>query len=393
MTLSSGGPLQGGRRPAMIPPMRIALVTRALIRAGAERQLVLLAKELADRGHQVTVMVLYAGGALEAELLDASIPVVTASRSRRTRVIAPLNLARALRRFRPNVVYSFLTLPNIVAAASRPFTRRAPVVMGIRGERPERQTIDWRVRNLYRLEARFARSAAAVITNSDAAARWITARGCSPDRISVVANGIDVTNIGYDSERRNEWRTRWGMDEASVVVGRVGGLRPIKAYPTFLGACAIVARERPDARFVCVGDGSQDYREELALLADRLGLADRLVWAGEIGDVSGVLSAFDVAVSCSVSESFPNVVAEAMACGVASVVTDVGESRGIVGDTGAVVPPGDDVALARAITEAIDVAGEEEAVARHQRRERIVDHFSVAVMVDATEQVLAGASR
>src|SRR5207248_7569408 len=97
---------------------------------------------------------------------------------------------------------------------------------------------------------------------------------------------------------------------------------------------------QPDARFVLAGDGPAAYREELGTLANSLGLADRLAWAGEIRDVKAAYNAFDIAtLSSAFGEGFPNVVGEAMACGIPVVATDVGDVRLITGELGEVVPP------------------------------------------------------
>src|ERR1700748_2779488 len=105
-----------------------------------------------------------------------------------------------------------------------------------------------------------------------------------------------------------------------------------------LKAAAMVAAERPDVRFVCVGHGKESYLQELKQLSRTLGLENKVHWIQAKSDVREVYNAIDVFCSSSLSEGFPNVIGEAMACARHCVVTNVGDSALVVGDTGVVVP-------------------------------------------------------
>ena len=141
-------------------------------------------------------------------------------------------------------------------------------------------------------------------------------------------------------------------------------------------------------RFVCVGDGTDGYRDELERLGRSLGLGDRVVWAPAQSDMRAVYNALDVFCSSSAGEAFPNVIAEAMACGIPAVVTDVGDSAFILGRPQLVVPPGEPDALAERL--AFLLARDDATLAeiRAESRDRIVTHFSVPRLIDSTEEAL-----
>jgi glycosyltransferase involved in cell wall biosynthesis len=102
-----------------------------------------------------------------------------------------------------------------------------------------------------------------------------------------------------------------------------------------------------------------------------------------------VYGALDVAtLTSSFGEGFPNVVAEAMACGLPCVVTNVGDAALILGDLGWVVPPRSPSALAKAWSAAL--AQERRPEIRRRRRRRIEENYSLERMIDETEQSLAG---
>jgi len=172
------------------------------------------------------------------------------------------------------------------------------------------------------------------------------------------------------------------------VIGLVGRFDAKKDHGTFLHAAAIAARERDALRFVCVGDGPAADRRGLEALAQGLGLGDRVVWVGFRRDMSAVYGALDVAtLTSSFGEGFPNVVAEAMACGVPCVATDVGDAAFILGDLGRVVPPRNPRALADRWMAAL--ARESTAGIRSQGRRRIEENFGLELMIDRTEHALA----
>src|SRR5262249_56842744 len=124
-------------------------------------------------------------------------------------------------------------------------------------------------------------------------------------------------------------------------VGGGGGFDGRRVHAYCLRGAASFAPNHPDPLLVCVGGGPPAYAEELKALANSLGLAHRVVWAGEVNDVKAAYNSFNIAtLSSSFGEGFPNAVGEAMACGTPVVATDIGDARWIIGEFGEVVPPG-----------------------------------------------------
>jgi glycosyltransferase involved in cell wall biosynthesis len=133
-----------------------------------------------------------------------------------------------------------------------------------------------------------------------------------------------------------------------------------------------------------VGHGPDIYKSYLKDLANKIGLNKKLLWIGTRADMPDIYNSLDLLVSASIfGEGFPNVIAEAMSCGVPCVATDVGDSRLIVGDTGFIVPPKEPGLLAEKLVEMI------ERIRKHGHdsaatRQRIVDNYSISSMIDNT---------
>jgi glycosyltransferase involved in cell wall biosynthesis len=368
---------------------KIVFLVRSLNVGGAERQLVALASGLRRENWRVKVFTFYGGGELEAELIEQGIPVRTMNKSGRWDLLGFAGrLLRALRRERPDVVHSYLVAPNIVSALLKPLLRGARIVWGVRASDMVFRRYGVVASAAFVASCWLSRFADLIICNSTSGMQFHQARGYPPTRMIVVENGIDLARFAPDPAARRALRTEWGVPEDAILVGLVARLDPIKDHPTFIRAAGQVARDDPSVRFVCIGGGPGQYRDTLARLADDVGLAQRLDWAGQVADVAPAYSALDVAVSSSTGEGFPNVVLEAMACGVQCVVTDVGDSAFIVGDTGWVCRPSDPQDLARAIRSA--VASNRALEGRGARaRDRVTNQFSDERLITTTAGHLA----
>lgn len=369
---------------------RLVLIARKLDVGGAERQMVLLAKSLKALGRDIHVVAFYEGGAFDGELVAAGIPVHYLGKKNRWDVLGFLaRFSRTVSRLEPAVVYSFLDLPNILAALFHRVTGRPRLIWSIRAAGMEKQHYDWLTRFIPWVEARLSARAFRVIANSQAGAAWARGRGFPADRIAVVENGIDTGRFCPDPAARDRVRRDWKVGDSEILVGLVGRLDPVKDHPNFLRACARLAQSRSRLRFVCIGSGPAGYRDELAALAEDLGIGPQLIWGGECQDMASAYNALELICSTSVFEGFSNVVCEAMACGVPCVVTDVGDSARIVGNCGEVVVPRDPSQLALALGKMLDRLDREPDL-RQRVRVKIEKEFSVESMVTRTENILWG---
>lgn len=355
-------------------------------RGGAERQVVTLAAALRAQGHEPVVALFYAGGPLQAELEAAGVRVVPLEKRGRWDLFGFLRrLVALVRRERPDCLHPYLGIPNMLCVLGKPFWPQTPVVWGLRMSYMDMARYDRFQQITYRIEPLLAHLADRIICNSEAGRTLALAQGYPEARTVVVANGIDVHRFRPDAGRRAASRAAWGIGSDVLLVGIVGRLDPMKDHPTFLRAAALVVQATVGVSFVIVGDGSEEARVRLRSLSDDLELGQRLLWKPAQSDVEAVYPALDLLVSSSRGEGFPNVVGEAMACGVPCAVTDVGDSAQIVGETGATAPAEDPAALARAILTQLGRRSPELAQAA---RARIVELYSVETLVAHTLRVL-----
>ena len=370
--------------------MKIAFLIRCLDYGGAERQLVALAKGLSRQGHAVSVATFYAGGSLEKDLREAGVAVIPLNKKSRWDVLGFTGrLVKVMREQRPDVLHGYLGAPNILTVILKLVVPRLRTVWGIRASNMDLDRYDWTARLAYRVERLLSRFADLIIVNSRAGFDYAVAQGFPQERMIVIPNGIDTERFRPDRNSGLELRSEWGVREKELLVGVVARLDPMKDHPTFLKAASLLAEERADVRFVCVGDGPDDCQRELRGLGRQLGLTDKINWAAGRDDMPAVYNALDILVSSSsFGEGFSNVIGEAMACSVPCVVTDVGDSALIVGDNGDVVPPADVEAMKAAISKVADRIRAAD-YSRECNRQRIVDRFSVIELEARTEAALS----
>jgi glycosyltransferase involved in cell wall biosynthesis len=369
--------------------MKILFFIRSLVVGGSQRQLVLLAGGLARRGHNVVTAVFYTGGEIDVARADSGMRVVALDKSRRWDAVGPLaRLRRLMLAEQPDVIYAFQPTQAVLATLVRPWRLPARLVFGVRASETDSRHYGFLSALASRLEGLLSHRADLIIANSQAGRADAIDRGLPENRIAVIPNGIDTCAMRPDAAAGLARRRAWGIAENAFVIGCVARLDPMKDHAGLLAAAAHFLRSDPDAVLVCVGDGPAAYRDRLVALAQSLGVAGRVIWAGELGNVGMAYNAFDIATLASAfGEGFPNVVGEAMACGVPVVATDVGDARAIVGRLGEVVAPRQPEQLSAGWERLRRRLALEPGLREATRRSMVVN-FGVETMVGRTEDLL-----
>ena len=337
-------------------PLRI-LYPASLYPGGAERQMLLLAARLPADRFRVSFILLGGDTPLADEARAAGARVHVLGAPRRAGQPVPLFAARVAsrivryallcRRERYDIVDAWLYHGYGLAGLTRPVSRVPVLVSGRRSLSgfKERFGLPERV-----VDALARRMSDVFVANSQAVADDVARReGVARDRIRVIHNGVELPPP-IDAETRVAVRAGWGVPPGAPLIGVVGTFKPGKGQDRVVRALPAILDAVPETRLVLLGDGPR--RGDALALAASLGLGDRVVAPGHVPDARPLYGAFDVLASASDAEGLPNVVLEAAAAGLGIAATDAGGTREIIldGETGRLVPVGDDEALAQAIT-------------------------------------------
>ena len=356
---------------------------------GSERQAVQLARLLKESGrYDVSLACLDGGGSLRDEAEQIGLGEIAeyklTSFYDRNMVMQLRRFARYLRQREINIVHTHDFYTNVFGMAAARLAR-VPVRIASR-----RETMGWRTDAQKFVERLSYRMAHSIVANAEAVRGQLIKEGVRSEKIVTIYNGLDMERI----------KPRPGLSRARMLasfdlpnqgnhrfVTIVANLRhPVKDHPTFLRAASRVHSSSPYARFVVAGEG--ELIRPMRELASDLGLERVTHFIGRCERVAELLAVSDVCVLSSKAEGFSNSILEYMAAARPAVVTDVGGAREAVedGETGYVVPAGDDKAMAERITSLLNNAVEARAMG-DKARKRIEEKFSCHAQLERGESL------
>ncbi|MBF0613990.1 MAG: glycosyltransferase [Magnetococcales bacterium] len=360
--------------------IRLVLVITGLKTGGAEIMLLKLIQHLDRTRFEPTVISLTDEGDVGAKLRETGVAVYSVGM--RPNLLSSVSLYRLIALFRqikPDIVHTWMYHADLVGGV-------AARLSGVRH-------IAWCLRNSDLSAGRSKRTTRAVMRICALLSAWLPDRivscskrgsdvhvqvGYRADKMHVIPNGFELERFVPDEKCRVSVRLELNLSPQTPLVGLMARNHPQKNHFGFIEAAALVHRAIPDVHFVLAGTGIDHGHRELMQLIEHHELEAHMHLLGRREDMPRLIAALDVlASSSSFGEAFPNVLGEAMACGVPCVVTDVGDSSTIVGDTGRVVQSGDMVGLAQQLVELLQGPAEYRQSLGRRARDRVQELFDI----------------
>lgn len=357
-------------------------IITGLSTGGAERALYnVLAGGLGQK-FETTVLSLRDEGSMGGLIRDLGVPVH--SLYMRQSIPTPVTVTRLrkiVREIRPDLIQGWMYHGNLAASvAARLALGRPAVAWNVRQSLYELKTEKPITRQVIRANRLWSGKTNAIIYNSCLSRSQHETFGFQGSRAMVIPNGFDPDLFLAHPETGTAVRNELGMPDDVVVVGHVARFHPMKDHASFLRAAVRVTQENPATRFLLVG---REVSLSNPALADIVPpeLLGRFVFTGERSDVQRLMQAMDIFCLSSRSEAFPNVLGEAMACGVPCVTTNVGDSADIVGDSGIVVPPANSQALVSGLQMMARKSQKERRALGRVARERVQTRYGLDSVV------------
>ena len=370
--------------------IRIMHVITGLGTGGAETMLHKLVAGMDRSRFENRVVSMTGKGVLGPRISEEGIDVMSLDMSPGTPDPKGLwRLWREMRKRPPQIVQTWLYHADLLGLVAAQLARVPNVCWNLRcsymGEDYYRGMSGLVLRTLARLSTR----PDAVLVNSETGRRLHEDLGYRPGRWVTIPNGFDLDRFRPDVDARSRVRAELGVRDNCILIGLIARLDPVKGHDTFLKAAKLIGKELPHVEFVLVCADCVPGNSILAELVPSE-IVDRLHLLGERLDIPDVTAALDIATCTSIGEGFPNVVGEAMACGVPCVVSNVGDCATVVADTERVVPPSSPEALASAALLLARMDASERRKLGRAARWRINEFYSLDQIIAQYETLYAG---
>lgn len=241
---------------------------------------------------------------------------------------------------------------------------------------------------IIRLGAKFSSYPDRIIYNSNVSEQKHKLLGYNNKNKNIIPNGFNYEQFKPFDHAKSKLRHSLGLKKDTLIIGLVARYHIMKDHVAFLHSAGKLNKIYPEIHFVLVGQGVDENNHLLIELIEDLKITKNVHLLGMRIDMEEITAGLDIACSSSAwGESFSNAIGEAMACGKPCVVTDVGDSAWIVGETGIVVKPGDGKALTDAMITLIKMSSEERLELGKLARNRIIKNFSMNIVVKQYEDL------
>lgn len=371
-----------GRRPSL----RVAFVITGLSTGGAE---VMLERLLYALSPSVVPLVisLSTAGEIGPRLRAHGIEVIALGmRPGLPSPAAVWRLARLLRRFRAEVVHTWMYHADLVGGIAARLAGIRAVMWGVHQSNLDpalnKRTTLW----VMKLCAKVSSWLPACIACVAYRARDVhVAAGYAAARFVVIPNGFDLTHFRADGHARASVRAELGLGADVPLAGMISRFDPQKNHRGFVEALAALRERVPGVRALLAGSGVDTSNGALLRWMDEAGVRDACHLLGRRDDMPRLMAALDLLLLPSLGEAFPNVVGEAMACGVPCAVTDVGDAAEMVGALGRVVASGDMAGLAAAAADLLMLPAERREALAQALQADVRRRYDIGVVADRYE--------
>lgn len=346
---------------------------------GAETMLYKLLSKLShDTQSQHLVLSLIKPGPYKEKITDLGVDVISLNMQGISSLPSAVwSLLKTVKEIQPDVVQGWMYHGNLFASISQlALPKTVKVIWNVRHSLYDFSKETTATKWLIKFSAKISGFCDQILYNSSISRVQHEQAGFASRVGKVIPNGFDTETFRPNVQSRVEIRTELKISDRAKVIAHIGRFHPAKNHVGFIRAVTPALEKSNHVEVVMVGLEVDQNNDQITSLIPPA-LRDRFHLLGLRRDIPEIMAASDMLVMSSDTEGFPNVIGEAMSCGLPVVTTDAGESRIVVGDTGMVVPIGDMDALSEGILSVIALDQEVFEELRVKSRQQVILYYSL----------------
>lgn len=300
-------------------------------------------------------------------------------------------LMKLLRSLKPNIIQTWLIHADLVGGLVSRLLGFKNIIWNIRySEIQKKNQVKLTKLLIVKIMARLSYIVPrSIVIVSKKAQKIYASEGYDKKKFHFIPNGYDLKILKNNYLQKIEFKQTLKTNKKIPIIGNISRFHPKKDHNNLIKALSILKSK--NINFFCVLFGTNVDKNNTELVSEikNLGLNRNVRLFGQNDNVVKIFNGIDLFVqSSSYGEGFPNVVAESMACKTPCVVTNVGDSSFILGDTGWIVPPNNPFKLAKSIQTAFNEIGKKKWIIRGDRsRSRIKKNFNINKMINSYNQL------
>ncbi len=369
--------------------MNITLIITNLDAGGAEAMLLKLLQHIDRKNFTPTVVSLVGLGVIGPKIVNLGIPVYALGMKPGgiPNPFVILRLTALLHKLKPDIVHTWMYHADLIGGISARLAGCQQVVWGIRHCNLSKSENKLSTLLVVKVCSVLSSWLPKYILSCSYRAKDVHASvGYSSEKMHVIPNGFDLSRFIPDLTARSSVREELGLPVEAQLVGLIARFDSQKNHMGFIEAAAVLQSQLPKTHFLLVGTDINQENTELTAAINEKGLQKCMHLLGRRDDIPRLMASLDVLASSSHGEAFPNVLGEALSCGVPCVVTDVGDSLEIVGGAGRVVSAGDMKGLASGLLEILSLDTITKAELSKMARGRVLQNYEIKHITNLYEE-------
>lgn len=366
-------------------PKVMHLIT-GLNTGGAEMMLCKLMVDIDKAKNDHFVVSMMNKGTLGDDIINNGVKVYTLDMKRGTPSLSSLfKLREIIKLEKPDIIQTWLYHADLLGYIAAKLFHIKKIIWNIRCSNMDLKQYSFATRIVLQILVRFSRNVNAIIVNSIAGKELHKELGYKANEWVDIPNGFDLEKYRpADQAGKNQFRLKNGLSPDRLLIGMVARYDPMKGHKVFIEAAHTLIQQYQirDVTFILIGRGVTWENAELVNRISQYNLKELFILLGERKDIPDILPNLDLYISASIfGEGFPNVIGEAMSCGIPCVSTDVGDSARIIDQYGLTVPPNDSDALADSIKQMLEKKEDERANIGYESRRHIERNYDIIEIV------------